>query len=323
MGSIAAALDALDAFEFDVNHRGLFPKPMEMAGECVYGPYMIGDEKKAYAAVKHVRGKKPVVLRRGMASDRREYPIVTRRALQDLLDFMLHHKPSPDAVLRRAEFHVQRLLGVDPANFLGPDAKPADAKDKDGKPIWTTDDPATWSAPIREFEMTNQIAKRLENYARDTFSHVEVAFRWRAHNAATAPREGDRVPYYFVWTAPDAKGRRTDEKVSSRARAPYDVAGLGPEGTDVLDRGFYLERKFEKPMRKLLHMYQVPEMLVDEVFALERYTYTRLVSSDVSVRTYRDESGKLKTDRIATAVAKLHKPTRKVNVLEMLLKRKT
>lgn len=311
-----------------INGGHLFQKPMSMAPECIYFPYIISNKKKQYIAIMHKKGENPSILIKGLGSERRENCMVTRRALRDLIAYMLNETPPPEALADRAAFHVQRLIGCQPEDHIcgGRGSEPSPTWDEKEERFveWDPDSRETWCAPLREFELSNQLGKRLESYARYTYPHVETAYRWRTHDPATAPREGDRVPYFFVFIAADAKGKRTHEKVSARARAPYEIAGLCTTGTEVLDREFYFARKFQTPMKSLLRMFNVDEALISKAFDLSRYTFIRLMQGDVQVRTIRVDDGSApwpgvwQTERTAKAIPRLQRGKHVVDVLGML-----
>ncbi len=191
----------------------------------------------------------PYVMVKGLQNVRREVPIVTQNAMNEIIESVLARGGDVAVAIACAKEHLQHLL--------------------DG------------TTPFEHFEMSQSLGRRLATYARGMLPHVEVAFRWMAKDPAKAPREGDRVPYYFAWMPPPPMGRggvrvANKRKMWEYARAPDEMLETGKGGLEPLGREVYVERKFEKPVTNLLKMLGATPEQIEEVFDLDLYDYVRI-----------------------------------------------
>ena len=175
-----------------------------------------------------------------MQSERREFPMVIRNALREVLDMVLLHKNTPEEIWRFVYDYVARMLRREVA--------------------------------FKDLVVTIKLTKEPTKAEEWHTEQAMVVREWRLLNPATAPAPGDRVPFCYARVAdPRAQAYQ-------RTHAPW-MFWESPDRTSLstqfIDFEYYVSL-LENPMTRLLHVI-FPVMELRSLFDVRRYARLNVV----------------------------------------------
>jgi DNA polymerase elongation subunit (family B) len=256
-----------------INGHGLYAKPMAIAAECLYWPYLF-KKPKMYAARRWEAGvDEPKTKEAGSVTKRRDNAKFVSRVNGQFI-----------ATLMRVAAH-DRAGGIAQATQIVRQANSDLLNDR---------------VSLADLTITMRLSKRPAAYKNPNTTHLRVVKLWAEARPGDEPKVGDRVPFVVVRTREEVDTRK-EAKVADKARPPFMVtwtppaaaavgggeasAPVAPEQTTWRERPdgeFYVQKKLRYPIESVLSML-VPQAECDALFDIRNYD--RVVFSSIHKRT--------------------------------------